>query len=265
MNHRLFGNFHGGWRPQLPGVGRDRPYRLRQLGLTYPPSTNNRAKGLASIVDQGNLGSCTANAGAQVVNTLRLRQGLPEIPLSRLALYYWTRVREGTQDQDAGATIADTITTLKTAGIGPEPDWPYDVTKYAVQPPGKEVIDALKELVLSDLLLDNTDLRQIKDALYSGHVIDLGFTVQQSFEGIGPDGLMPMPMSQEDVLGGHSVYAIDYDDTVKCPGANPGALLCANSWSNSWGASGFFWMPYDVATNKDICDDWWAVNSVSGT
>lgn len=265
MTH-LFGGFHGGWRPQLPGIGRDRPYKIRgsfQNGVTYPPSTNNRAKGLASIVDQGNLSSCTGNAGAQVVNTLRLRQGLAEVPLSRLALYYWTRLREGTQDSDAGATIADTITVLKTAGIGPETDWPYDVSKYAVQPPGQEVLDALKELVLTDELIDNSDLDQIKDALYNGHVIDLGFTVMQSFQGIGADGLMPMPMSQEDVLGGHSVYAIDYDDGVQCPGASPGALLCPNSWGSGWGLNGTFWMPYDVATNKDIADDWWSLSRVS--
>lgn len=265
MTHHLFGGFHGGWRPQLPGVGRNRAYKLRSPGIVYPASTNNRAKGLASIVDQGNLGSCTANAGAQVVNALRLRQGLAEVPLSRLALYYWTRVKEGTQGQDAGATIADTIATLKLAGIGPEADWPYDVTQFAVQPPGKEVIDALKELVLTDELIDNTDLTQIKDALFNGHVIDLGFTVMQSFQGIGADGLMPMPFSQEDVLGGHSVYAIDYDDAVQCPDATVGALLCCNSWGEAWGLGGRFWMPYQAATDADLAGDWWAVSSVSPT
>ena len=42
-----------------------------------------------------------------------------------------------------------------------------------------------------------------------------GFTVFESFEQIGKNGMMPMPTPKEKRLGGHAVMAVGYDDSKK--------------------------------------------------
>src|SRR5678815_218474 len=62
------------------------------------------------IYDQLQLGSCVGNGVARVVHLQRLKQKLtPDWVPSRLALYYWSRIFDGTQSIDAGAQIRNGI------------------------------------------------------------------------------------------------------------------------------------------------------------
>ena len=78
------------------------------------------------IFDQGELGSCTANAICALVGYLD-----PGFLGSRLFLYYNERKIENDIQYDSGAYASDGINSLLTYGICSEQKWPYDITKFA--------------------------------------------------------------------------------------------------------------------------------------
>jgi hypothetical protein len=92
-------------------------------------SVDLRAK-MPPVFDQGQLGSCTANALSGAMGFLH-----PGLIGSRLFIYYNERAMEGTVDQDAGAQIRDGVKTLNKIGVCPEREWPYKVTKFKTKPP----------------------------------------------------------------------------------------------------------------------------------
>jgi C1A family cysteine protease len=48
--------------------------------------------------------------------------------------YYATRKIEGTIPDDSGATIRDAVKTGNVYGVADETLWPYDVSKFTVNP-----------------------------------------------------------------------------------------------------------------------------------
>lgn len=271
MSH-LLRRHYGGWRPSRPDPARKLKLYTRYFatGEPLPTKTMNRVND-ATIYDQGEEGSCTANMGCGLFNYELIHQGLQPKLLSRQALYYWTRVREGTQDYDAGATISDTFETMAYTGVPPEEDWPYS-SPLDQEPTSAAVANALQNRELRSRVLDNAQLDMLKDCLAAGFGFGFGFTVQDSFESdeIAASGLMPAPLPDERVLGGHAIRAVDYDDSILCPNAKPGAVICANSWGDEWGfqpegaaSRGYFAMPYEVITNLDIASDFRSMELVS--
>ncbi len=54
-----------------------------------------------------------------------------------------------------------------------------------------------------------------------------------------------MPGPGEQVLGGHAVLAVGYDDAEQ-------RLLAKNSWGEAWGKKGYFTIPYAYVTNTNL-------------
>jgi C1A family cysteine protease len=160
------------------------------------------------VYDQGQLGSCTGNAIAGAVEFERMRQNLAVFTPSRLFIYYGERVIEGTVSSDSGAEIRDGIKVVATAGVPPETDWPYDISRFADQPPQLAYADA-KDDVATQYQRVMQSLAQMKGCLASGLPFVFGFTVYESFESpaVASTGQAPMPGSNESVLGGHAVMA----------------------------------------------------------
>src|SRR5271157_81551 len=131
-----------GWIKDRPDF-RDHLYR-RPAGLLaapLPESVDLRAQ-CPPVYDQGQLGSCTANAIAGALEFDRIKEGLPDFTPSRLFIYYNERVMEGTVGTDSGAQIRDGIKSVGSVGAPPETDWPYNIAEFAVKPPPKAFTDA---------------------------------------------------------------------------------------------------------------------------
>jgi C1A family cysteine protease len=60
---------------------------------------------------------------------------------------------------------------------------------------------------------------------------------------MGKDGKMSMPWKFEPKMGGHAVMAVGYDDEQQ-------HLIVRNSWGDTWGDKGYFYMPYKFAADK---------------
>jgi C1A family cysteine protease len=247
-----------GWVPQLPDI---RDARLALSAVTsLPSSVDLSAKpDMPPVYDQGQLGSCTANAIAAAVDFQNHRQDQKWLTPSRLWIYYQERVIEGTVSQDSGAQIRDGMKAVAKLGVCPETDWPYDISTFAEKPPKKDYKDALKDKVLTYEAAPQ-DLFGLKSVLASGLPVVFGFTVYDSFESaeVAKSGILPMPSPSESIVGGHAVLMVGYDDAKD-------RFRVRNSWGTSWGQDGYFEMPYQYATSTKLASDFWAVQTTSAS
>ena len=247
-----------GWVPDLPDA-RDHLYAAPPRHLAaLPASVDLRAQCPPGVYDQGELGSCTANAIAAAIEFDLLKDGKPDYPPSRLFIYYNERAVEGTVDSDSGAMIRDGIKSVGKLGVCPEPEWPYDITKFAVTPPDRCYQDALVHRVTSYQRVP-TVLDQFKGCLAAGYPFVFGFSVYDSFETdeVARTGDAPLPdTASESLLGGHAVLAVGYDDAL-------GRFRVRNSWGDKWGDHGYFTLPYGYLTDRGLASDFWTIRSAS--
>lgn len=248
-----------GWQSDKPDH-EDHHYRnrlyLREAMATLPKSVDLRDHCPAPY-DQGQLGSCTANAIAGALEFDQIVQGEKSATPSRLFIYWNERNMEGSVSEDAGAEIRDGIKSVAQQGACPESLWPYDISKFTAKPPRSCYTDAMNHQALAYQRIDAGNLTQMKTCLAAGFPFVFGFTVYESFESeqVASTGIMPMPKRGEQILGGHAVLAVGYDDTTS-------RLLVRNSWSASWGQQGYFVMPYDYLVKAKLTDDFWTIRKV---
>ena len=244
-----------GWLPDLPDH-RDHYYAapVEWVGA-LPPSTDLRAQ-CPPVYDQGQLGSCTANAIAGAIEFDRLKQKVTDFTPSRLFIYYNERVIERTVDIDSGAQIRDGIKSVAKQGDCPETEWPYVIAKFKTKPPAKCYADALQYRVLSYQRLVPL-LSQLKGCLASGYPFVFGFTVYESFESpqVARTGHASLPGAGERAIGGHAVAAVGYQDAKQW-------FLIRNSWGNRWGLKGYFTLPYAYLTDENLASDFWTIRVV---
>jgi len=244
-----------GWLPDLPD---HRDLHLAPIGLVGPlPPAVDLGAHCPPVYDQGQLGSCTANAIGAAVQYDEIKQGLPSVLPSRLFVYYNERVIEGTVSTDSGAMIRDGIKSVNQSGVCPESDWPYYPAAYAKQPPPLCYLDAAKtKAVLYQRV--TRDLDHMRSCLASGYPFVFGFSVFASFEStaVALTGVVPMPKHGESLLGGHAVMAVGYDDVSH-------RFIVRNSWGTTWGDNGYCTMPYAYVTSRGLASDFWTIRSVS--
>lgn len=244
-----------GWRPDLPDQ-RDFMYQVSGP-VSVPASVDLRSK-MPPIVDQGNLGSCTACAIAGSLDYDRLRQGeVAEIP-SRLFVYYNERLIESDVEYDAGATIRDTVKSVVRYGACPESEWGYDITKFADKPTQQCYTDAVKYEALQYRRLPLSSIA-MKQCLANGNPFIFGFSVYDSFESgeTARTGIVTIPQPSEALLGGHAVLCVGYLLINKQP-----YWICRNSWGTDWGDKGYFYMPQGYLLERNYASDFWTVTTV---
>lgn len=126
-----------GWIPDLPDY-RDHLYAAPQPVLAKLPKKVDLRPQCPPVFDQGQLGSCTANAIAAAHEFDQMKQSKPTVfTPSRLFIYYNEREIEGTVSEDSGAMIRDGIKSLVKQGAAPETTWPYVIARFAAKPPKK--------------------------------------------------------------------------------------------------------------------------------
>ncbi len=252
-----------GWVPDIPDH-RDLLYAAPLTRVPLKPKVDLREVFQVEPYDQGELGSCTGNAIAAAVQFARQKAGKrPDFVPSRLFIYYNERVVEGSVDQDSGAQIRDGIKSVAKLGVCPEQerpaepwDWPYAIERFTQRPAADCYNFARDHQVLSYHRLTHS-LTSMRSCLSSGNPFVLGFSVYESFESeaVARTGVVPLPEGSEDLLGGHAVLAMGYDDKVQ-------RFLVRNSWGTDWGQRGYFELPYAYLTDSNLADDFWTIRLV---
>lgn len=228
-------------------------YRLKGFGFntglkaSLPASVDLRTTGKVSpIYDQGSLGACTAFAmGKGLRETVTNLNGGEAKSLSALYLYYKERERMGTVNEDSGSLMIDGMEVLKANGNCLDSTMPYEISKFREKPTAAAEAEAAAAKIDGFTLL--TGLDQLKAQLAQGKPAVFGYIVYKSFMSpiVATTGKMPMPKPNEQVLGGHAIMVVGYDDAQK-------VLIIKNSWGPGWGDKGYFYMPYDYVTADKV-------------
>jgi hypothetical protein len=236
-----------------------------------PSLVDHRAQGLVGLVrDQGEAGSCSANAIASLIDTFVLRSGLGPQRASALhvfAIYEHTAVQ--------GATDDNIGNLKKVAGVTSEAVWPYDPVKacrvalgaavsgcdtaYHVQA-GSGYTDPV--IVAERQRADATPLyrvagveaianspgrdNEIMKLLAAGEAVYFGVDMAINWSIAGPGGfhgeVLPPPRAY---YGSHALLAQGYRAT-----SSGTQFLVQNSWGTTWGQNGFVWIPEDILKSR---------------
>lgn len=242
-----------------------------------PPKFDNRDI-CPPVFDQGELGSCVAQAVAAGMQMLQIRDNQPQkdLALSRLFIYWYARLRMGTIPWDSGCRIRDAIKGVNREGAALEERWPYNIKKYRRRPPLAARINGYKNQLFEYRSIETevlipiavyTDIPethetshgsakinnsyQIKAAIAQRQPIVLGVMVYEGFIG-AVDGVIPMPGPEDPPLGGHAIMLIGYDDGL-------GHYIFRNSWGEAWGIKGNGKIPYEYIHDPNLTADIWAL------
>lgn len=201
------------------------------------------------VFDQGQLGSCTANA---VCAALQFDMSLDRNLIgqgnarrrSRLDVYYGERELEGELGQgDTGAYGRDGFKYAQQTGVLLEAAWPYDISTFETPPDGVYRHHKLTKPYAHPA--QSVDV--LKAILSNDQTIAFGFTVYSNFP--ESDGVDVIPMPTGGTLGGHEMLVVGY------LASHPNHALVRNSWGSGWGDGGYCWFPWAYLCSPDLASD----------
>jgi C1A family cysteine protease len=239
-----------GWKPSLP----DQRDLLADTSEIQVAEEVDPRDDMPAVYDQGQLGSCTANAVAAALEyNNRLDNNDAGTP-SRLFIYYFERKLEGSPaDQDTGAFGRDGFKVAKRWGVPPDEEWPYSDANpgdFQKEPPKNVMDDAAKHKLTETYRAVPRSVDSFKAVLSNKQTCAFGFTVYESFESaeVAKTGIVPMPGRGEGVLGGHEVLMVGYLKD------EPNYALVRNSWGDGWGLGGYFLFPWAYVLSQLASD-----------
>lgn len=226
----------------MPGIYRYRASIEDIRDFVYKPSNQSLPENVdlrpwdSLVEDQLYLGSCSGQAVSSAYE-LSTKKLYPQqfVELSELFIYYNSRVLEGTVEEDSGATLRNSFKGLKQWGVCTDELWPYDITKFTVQPTpecyrnaaSRKIPQYNRVITVSDMM----------DALYSGYPIVVGLEIFSSFLNLDAANYIMTASGYND--GYHAMTLVGYNDNY---------FIVKNSYGSEWGLNGYCNMPFEYAS-----------------
>ena len=207
---------------------------------------------LTPVEDQGEVGSCTANALAGALEYLEKRTNGAEGRVSRLFIYWNERDVEGSTAEDHGAALSDGIKVLKGDGACSEDTWEYSKDNVFEQPADEAYAEA-KDHTIDEAHKVQIELHDMRHCLSEGYPFVFGLDVYDAFQDEGAHGRITTPdPDTHQHCGGHAMLAVGYSDKDQ-------VFLVRNSWGPDWGDSGYCYIPYEYLASSKYCRDAWTI------
>lgn len=199
------------------------------------------------VEDQGHLGSCSGQAAVGAYELLMYFKKKYQLDLSRLFVYYNSRLVGGDVNSDEGAYIRDVIKAMNKYGLCAEVLWPYSIDRFAIKPDDDCYKDGAKRKIKNYYRL--VDINDALDALNDDYPIIFGMLVYESFDRIdGKNYTVELPADDESPIGAHAMCLVGYDLDRRL-------LLARNSFGDDWGDQGYCWIPFDYV-ESEFTDMW---------
>lgn len=215
---------------------RDYKYTIKYSRDTFKDYVDLR-EFASPVENQANIGSCVGNS---VTNAYELivNQRKPEkfVELSRLFVYYNSRLLEGAPEEDDGTSLRAALKGTEIYGICTEALWPYDVTKFATKPSKEAYDNGLTRRIRNYRKLYT--IESIVDTLNDSHPAIIGISIYNSFYQVSDvNPVVPEPTAADGYQGEHAVCVVGYDIPKRL-------LLIKNSFGTEWGDAGYAWLPF---------------------
>jgi C1A family cysteine protease len=94
----------------------------------------------------------------------------------------------------------------------------------------------------------------MKSCLAKGFPSVFGFTAYEGFESDQVAKTVNMQNPGNRSWEGHAVLTVGYNDAGK-------RVIVRNSWGSGWGRKGYFTMPYDYLSHRELSDDIWTIRA----
>ena len=256
----------GGWLPDhnQPGIHED--YKFDELANklilneSITDGTIDLRRFCPPVENQGHLGSCVGNAVVGGLELLQIKEGIQFRDLSRLFVYYNSRLMSGDQDKDGGTYIRIAMGTLSSIGTCTEQKWPYDVSKVFIRPTWGSYRDAYANKVSGYYRIDGSGQSRVdavKHALQAQHPVTFGMLVDQNYMNVSHDGLIAMPSANRGDAGGHAQLIVGCIDSQR-------RYIVRNSWGEDWGDHSYCYVPYDYLDASEAHDLWVPTLTITG-
>ena len=247
MPHLVFGR----------GLGcRKDPVDERDYPLTrIPPELRAKLPALVdytdkmtAVSDQGDEGTCV---GFATVDGMKEYQETKEwkktIQLSVRYVYSEAQKIDGYPDDEEGTDIRCAMKVLNNKGVPPQSCW-----KYKPHQTDKACGNA-DDLAMAYRIARYVRLKtlaEMKESLFVNGPFVAGVEVYEGWmmPGVDKTGVIPMPKKGEELLGGHAICIVGYDNKKK-------RFKFKNSWSRAWGEEGYGYLPYTYMTKYGM-DCW---------
>ena len=233
-------------------------------GVRPGASNDHIIPNLPPILNQLEIGSCAANAGAGALEILLNNEGALKY-LSRLHLYWIARALDGTTGDDAGTYLSSICQQMHKIGVCEEKVWSYDPTvlirrgskrlqKYLCPPPIESDVRASENRVSGYYKITSRGQQRLNDiaaAIRADHPVIFGTEVGNDF--MNTDGKTPVRPDPTDLQGGHATCLVGVQ-TV----AGRMSFRDKNSWGTEWADQGYCWLDQDYMT-WSYTDDIWVI------
>lgn len=209
------------------------------------------------IYNQGQTGSCVANATARNVEYLLRSQGVFDFHPSRMFIYWCARAAIGEQNLDNGCEIRDAFNTITAFGVPQESAWNFNKAILKKKPTQLAFKLAADHKALTRQSVPQK-LSHLLHVLSHRLPIVFGASVFDSWNDPGETGRIPLPMPGEKPSGGHATLITGWHAKTK-------SFMFVNSWGMEWGERGYGYLPADYVLNPDLCSDFWSAFLMSKT
>ena len=214
------------------------------------PTSVDLRSGMPPIYDQGNLGSCVANATIAALSYMNRKVNKNSFYMgSRLYQYFVGRGVDAILDQDASELTSDVglyvdtgVKSVQQYGILSESLYPYNINKYAYLPPSSVFVTAQQNKTISfSSIVKN--LTTLQTYLSNNIPIIIGINAFSSiFTPI--QGRIADPTNNQQPIGGHCILIVGYNNTTSL-------FTIRNSWGTGWGNSGYATISYAYITGNN--------------
>jgi C1A family cysteine protease len=220
------------------------------LRVVLPPKLDYTKK-MSPVSDQGQEGTCVGFASVDGMKEYQEKSEWKKlIQLSVRYLYVEARKLD-TWSSDEGTTIRSAMKALNKKGVPPEDCWKYAVHQTDKPCPNADEL-AKPYRIKSYAYLETPD--EMRESLFiNGPFVAGVYVYDKAWTAAEKTGKIPMPDKKDEMVGGHAICIVGYDDKKKL-------FKFKNSWGNAWGAKGYGFLPYEYM--KKYSADCWSAKDL---